>query len=36
MFTSIKKKEVILNQDDILLSNLFLYIEKNLEEKIVS
>ena len=36
MFTSIKTKEVILNQDDILLSNLFLYIEKNLEEKIVS
>ena len=29
MFTTIKTKEVALNQDEILASNLFLYIEKN-------
>ena len=36
MFTSIKTKEISLNQDEILISNLFLYIEKNFEEKILS
>ena len=36
MFTTIKTKEVALNQDEILASNLFLYIEKNWEDKIIS
>ena len=36
MFTSIKTKEISFNQDEILISNLFLYIEKNFEEKILS
>ena len=36
MFTTIKAKEVALNQDEILASNLFLYIEKNWEDKIIS
>ena len=36
MFTTIKAKEIALNQDEILASNLFLYIEKNWEDKIIS
>ena len=36
MFETIKTKEEILNQDEILILNLFLYIEKNNEEKIIS
>ena len=36
MFTTLKTKEVALNQDEILASNLFLYIEKNWEDKIIS
>lgn len=36
MFTTIKAKEILYNQDEILTSNLFIYVEKNWEEKIIS
>ena len=36
MFETIKAKEKLLNEDESLINNLFLYIEKNWEEKIIS
>ena len=36
MFTTIKAKEVSLNQEEILGQNLFLYVEKNWEDKIIA
>lgn len=36
MFTTIKPKEILSDNEEILISTLFSYIEKNLEDKIIS
>ena len=36
MFTTINAKEILLNDDESLSVNLFLYVEKNMSEKIIS